>query len=266
MLNGWYPGANALEVSIRTPEMFVTPFQSIIPAGSPVRTYNLPDARIRIATPGPDPANGDHNFFVQVTDPSGGSVTGGSWRLRVRNVSRSNARLYVWTLDDQEASEVLFTGTSVKNSLKIGSPGAAASAITVASYTTKVQWTDIDGALEQVGLTLDDISDFSSEGPLRNNTQKRDLTAPGAMIASCLSADSTPDRAEKINQNFRIMAGTSMATPFTAGIVALLLQRNRNLDPNGVKALLRVNSSVPGKPAGSFDPKWGFGLIDAAGL
>jgi hypothetical protein len=54
-----------------------------------------------------------------------------------------------------------------------------------------------------------------------------------------------------------------MATPFISGLVALLLERDPTLDPAGVKALLRAHSSIPNRPGGTFDPKWGFGLIDA---
>jgi subtilisin family serine protease len=151
--------------------------------------------------------------------------------------------------------------------MKIGSPGAAAGAITVASYTTKVEWTDIDGNARQAGLTLDDISDFSSEGPVRKGAQQKpDAAAPGAMIVSCLSSKSGPRRADMVNGNFRVMAGTSMATPFVVGLTALLLERDPGLDWNGVRAKLRSHSAIPGKPAGSYDTKWGFGLIDAQGL
>ncbi len=55
-----------------------------------------------------------------------------------------------------------------------------------------------------------------------------------------------------------------MAAPFITGVVALLLQDNRTLDPQQVKAFLRQHSLIPGSDqlAGTFDPKWGFGLIN----
>lgn len=50
------------------------------------------------------------------------------------------------------------------DSTKIGSPGACTRAVTMASYTTKVEWLDVMGGPHEAGLELDDVSDFSSEG------------------------------------------------------------------------------------------------------
>jgi len=110
------------------------------------------------------------------------------------------------------------------------------------------------------------ISDFSCEGPLRNGEQKPDVAAPGAMIVSALSADASYERSQKINDKFVVLAGTSMAAPFITGIIALLLQRNPLLKPEEIKNILHINSFVPGQPAGTFDPKWGFGLLDTSSL
>ncbi|RAM48310.1 MAG: peptidase S8 [Hapalosiphonaceae cyanobacterium JJU2] len=267
-LNGWYSRDGQLEISLRSPNGFVTPFQPIIVDGNPSKQYNLLDARVEIVTPGPDPANGDYNFFVQIR--GGGNsrfsqpVPGGVWQLRVRNTSGNDVRLDVWTLDD--AASVFFTGKSISDTMKIGAPGAASSAVTVASYTSKVQYKDIDNNVRQVGLELDDISDFSSEGPLRNDALKPDVAAPGAMIVSALSSNANFDRAMMVNSKFVVSGGTSMATPFVSGLVALLLQRDPNLTPESVKDLLRQNSSIPGEGVGTFDPKWGYGLIDAENL
>lgn len=264
-LNGWYSGKGQLEVSVRSPNGFVTPFQKIVTKGNPTQDYQLPDAQVEIATPGPDPMNGDHNFFVQIRGNGTMPVMGGIWQLRIRNTGSTETRLDVWTLDDRSA--VFFTGKSVQDAVKIGSPGACKSAITVASYTTKVKYTDIEAKAQEVGLELHSISDFSSEGPLRNDAQKPDVAAPGAMIVSTLSSTAQGfGRSSMINSKFVVSAGTSMATPFVTGLVALLLQRNPKLDPAGVKELLRKNSSIPKKAAGTFDSKWGFGLIDAKNL
>jgi subtilisin family serine protease len=165
-------------------------------------------------------------------------------------------------LDSSQGLDVVFTGKSVADSFKIGSPGAAASAITVASYNTKVRWTDVDGVPQEVGRDLDEISEFSSEGPLRNNAQKPDVAAPGSMIAAPLSADSSVSGRYVVASGYRVNGGTSMASPFITGVVALLLQDNRMLDPQQIKAFLRQHSLIPDQPAGTFDPKWGFGLIN----
>ncbi|WP_414752095.1 S8 family peptidase [Anabaena sp. CCY 9910] len=264
-LNAWYASSGQLEVSLQSPNGFVSPWQKIITDGNPSHSYNLPDSQVEIVTPGPDPANGDYNIFVQIRGQGKSPVQGGVWQLRSRNTSPSDTKLDVWTLDD--TSSVFFTGKSVKDALKIGSPGCAKSAVTVAAYTTKAKFQDIDGQIQEMGLDLNTIADFSSEGPLRNNTQKPDVAAPGAMIVSALSGYAhSDDRSMTINPQFIAMSGTSMAAPFITGLIALLLQRNPNLDPEAIKDLLRQSSSIPGKPPGTFDPKWGFGLINAAKL
>src|SRR5262249_15059105 len=79
-LNGWYPGANALQVSITSPSGAVTPFQDIIAAGNFERQYSLPDAQVSVATPPVNPVNGDVNFIAALLGAQEGSaVAGGIW-------------------------------------------------------------------------------------------------------------------------------------------------------------------------------------------
>jgi len=266
ILNGWYSGSDRIRVAVQSPGGFQTPFQDVITDGPPWKNYHLPDCRVRIVTSGPDLSNGDHNFWIEIFHPSDPllPITPGTWRLRLRGTSVVDGRVDIWALGSGQGLDVVFSGRSVTDSHKIGSPGAAASAVTVASYTTKVRWTDVDGIMQEVGWDLDEVSEFSSEGPLRTGAQKPDVAAPGAMIVAPLSADSSVSRGYVVAPGYRVNGGTSMAAPFISGVVALLLQDNRALDPQQAKAFLRQNSLIPGsnRPAGTFDPKWGFGLIN----
>lgn len=262
---GWYPAEDSLQVAVVAPSDVQTPFQSVIRSGNPVKEYTLPEGAVRISTPGPDQANGDQNFVVLIEPmaPTGTPSATGAWRLRLNGKKISDGTVHVWSLDERVSQ---FTGPTVVDSMKIGSPGAAGEAITVASYTTKVQWEDIFGNARVAGLELDDLSDFSSEGPLRDGAEKPDLAAPGAMIGSAISAHAGNTPESLLDALHGIKSGTSMASPFVAGLVALLLERDPDLDPAGVKKRLRNASLIPGSPAGSFNPKWGYGLIDARKL
>ena len=67
----------------------------------------------------------------------------------------------------------------------------------------------------------DTLASFSSKGPTQNGTLKPDVTAPGVDI---LSAYNTGDSA------YATMSGTSMAAPHAAGTIALMIQRDWDLN------------------------------------
>jgi subtilisin family serine protease len=268
-LNGWYQTNASCEISVETSSGESTTFQPVISAGPTSRTYNLNSAVLRISTPtSMATPNGDHQFLVEITPAAFASfVQGGTWRLVVRNTGGSDVRIDVWSIVPQGAIDAAFLPPANSPDMKIGSPGASEQAITVGSFTSRNSWRDSSGNPRTVGLSLDDMSEFSSPGPLRTGDPKPDVAAPGAMIISCLSKHSSTTAANMINSDFRVNAGTSMACPYITGLVALLLQGAPSLDAAAIKAQLKTNSKIPGAAAsGHFDPKWGFGLIDAGGL
>jgi len=96
----------------------------------------------------------------------------------------------------------------------------------------------------------DALAPFSSQGPSRlTSNVKPDLVAPGASIESAALNGGT------IPQN-----GTSMASPHTAGAVALLLSLRPGLNVDQIETLLRTTARDLAAPGP--DAQTGYGLLD----
>jgi serine protease len=82
------------------------------------------------------------------------------------------------------------------------------------------------------------FSDYTTEG------RSVDLMAPGGSStssAACLGVPSTFP-----NNEYGCLSGTSMASPFAAGVAALLLSQNPSLSPDQIKAKLTSSASFDG--------------------
>ncbi|MFF4051965.1 S8 family serine peptidase [Streptomyces chartreusis] len=268
-LNGWYSGRKNFEVAIASPSGHTTPFQPVRSTEeAPTGSYTLPEGKVEITTPPAGTGNGDHNFFIMVRPEPTDSRTlllPPTWQLLIRSVTADHGNVDVWIVGNSGSAR--FNGPYASDSMKIGSPGASSSAITVAAYSSKDSWNDIDNQPRAATwLRLNDVADFSSEGPRRDEIEKPDVTAPGAMIVASLSQDSAPQRWLTLDTQHVAMQGTSMASPFVAGVCALLLQREKDLDPAQVKEILHEHTVPVNGRSGTFDPKCGYGLIDLANV
>lgn len=129
-------------------------------------------------------------------------------------------------------------GNSGPAKYTIGSPGAAEKAITVA-------------AMADVGELGFNLAGFSSRGPTADGRTKPDVAAPGFNI--------TAAKTNTTNQ-YITYSGTSMATPFTAGTVALMLDANINLTPTNIKDTIMNTSKDWG--IANKDIEYGMGRLD----
>jgi hypothetical protein len=101
----------------------------------------------------------------------------------------------------------------------------------------------------------------SSRGPTLDGRIKPDVSAPGVNVTSARSGTTT---------GYIAYSGTSMAAPFTAGVVLLMLAVNPSLTPAQVRDAI-ASSAVDwglggdGKTAGSrgVDNEYGHGRLDA---
>ena len=134
---------------------------------------------------------------------------------------------------------VVAAGNSGPAKYTIGSPGAASEAITVA-------------AMADVGENGFNLADFSSRGPTADGRIKPDISAPGYNI--------TAPKANSTN-GYVTYSGTSMATPFTAGVIALMLDAKPSLTVNDIKTILNTTASDWG-PTGA-DIDYGKGRLQA---
>lgn len=106
----------------------------------------------------------------------------------------------------------------------------------------------------------DDVkAPFSSLGPTIDGLIKPDIYAPGTDIISLNAPGSELEKMlaeSRVGEHYIRMSGTSMATPFCAGVAALLLEANPYLSPNDIKSILMSTSSILGnEQAGYIDVK-----------
>ena len=132
-------------------------------------------------------------------------------------------------------------GNSGPASSSITSPGCAENVITVGA-------TDADGT----------VASFSGRGPTRGGWTKPDLVAPGAGLITLRARDMTIG--VPVNKDYTAFLGTSAASAYVTGVVALMLEVHPGLSPAQVKQLLTETAVDLGEESNA----QGAGLVDLA--
>jgi len=156
--------------------------------------------------------------------------------------------------------------TAGDNQYGIGTPACSEKAISVAAYTPEylaLPTLEVNG-MEAI---------FSSIGPLITEEMKPDITAPGVSITSSISSftDASYTQVTSVSFNgrtypFAKFSGTSMSSPATAGVIALVLEANPYLSAQQVKDILIQTARLDnytGMITNPGDTKWGWGKVNA---
>ncbi len=162
-------------------------------------------------------------------------------------------------------------GLSPDGRSSIGFPAAARSVIAVGAHKVRLTWPTAAGGEQSVTGSAGQLSAFSGRGPSRDEAvsgTKPDIAAPGEMVIAALSQHATDAPADHVVKaapgGWAAFAGTSMASPFVAGVVALMLQADGQLGPSQVRTILRETASTDGIGQTLPDSGWGYGRLDAA--
>jgi subtilisin family serine protease len=219
-----------------------------------------------------DPNNNKRFVEVQFSDANAAPApASGIWALDLTNNGTDAATFNGWvTLNGVPfAAQGGGLGITFDDASTIGTPGTAAEAITVGSFMQKFRYYAYNppsgpfGPRSYATDRTDDISIFSSRGPLVGGALKPDLAAPGQAVASSLST-SVPfsSRLTDPGRQHYFTQGTSMACPVVAGCAALLLQQAPTLTGAEVKNLLTSTASKDGFTTDAANNTWGHGKTD----
>ena len=163
---------------------------------------------------------------------------------------------------------------------QISTPGTADNVITVGSYDWNRVF-DYQGrsflmrdALQKE-IVIGQLSAYSNPGFSRNGTVKPEIVAPGeyyyASFAKLLDHTGVHTYNPKTNPrgnapdtsgNYMLFNGTSAATPYVAGVIALVFQKKPKMTLAQVRELLKNNASHDSFTSAVPNPAWGYGKLD----
>jgi hypothetical protein len=249
-----------------------------------------------ISPPNGTPGQVQNEVLLQISDngSSGINLTNSTYNYRyaifIQNNSSYSQPLNGW-IDSSNALFDTMTTISVTGyntitgdtSDTVSFPATAKYAIAVGSFVTRNEWPTeastnneacftLNGGISCYKPPIGSLSFFSSNGPTPNPSatgQKPNITAPGEVIVSALSAQAAASFfMDQITPDGKHLAdlGTSMACPHVTGAVALLLDRNNGLDITDTFNLLETSTTKDTWTTSVPNDNWGYGKLNALSL
>ncbi len=253
----WIPRGDDVDVFVETPDGVSSPADGTVREG-PWGAF--------LADFVEDPLNHDQNLFLTVA----GGRANDRWAVRIRPTTVVHGTVHAWA--GPEA--FLFTGTAASSPHhSLGMPGTEERAVVVGSCVSRNEFATVGGTVTS-DLRIGQLSPFSSRGPTRYGAQKPDVVAPGQFVTAALAEGSVmatdpryaARRSPVTGAPYVTIQGTSMATPFVAGVIALMLERQPRLTPEEVQQRLRTTARRDAETGPVWNPGHGFGRLDVEAL
>ena len=245
----WYDAQDRISLTIELPGG-----QSVGPIepGREGELLSVPgsDTRVYVASQLHSPMNGDNviQLIAVAPDDETRPIDTGVWQLHLTAQRAVVGSFDAWIERDgfQAGSFISsFIGGSYVRRKTLGSLQSARYPITVSNYD---------------GLTTT-LADSTSLGPTRDGRLAPTVAAPGVDILAANSRfEAHPDPDERLP--YVRKTGTSMAAPFTAGVVACMFEKNPSINAAQIRGILAASAKfAPGlEPGHRID--WGYGRLD----
>jgi subtilisin family serine protease len=250
-LEVWYEAGDEFEVRLRSPSgVWIGP----VGPGTYVENRRLEtETFVSIYNERYNPANGANRISIFLSPRLKGQVVGieaGTWLVRLRGVEVRDGRFDAWIERDDprplgRVGEVeawrfpsYFTTRSNVDRSSVSSLACGYRVISVGNC---------EDAAERIHAS-------SSQGPTRDGRYKPEIAAPGSDIVAARGFSSQ-------DRPWVAMTGTSMASPYVAGVAAQMLQREPRLTATQIVGIMRRTA----QPLPGSDYTWqdaaGFGRI-----
>lgn len=215
------------------------------------------------------PYRGSDQILIQAPLEHDGQVT-------IASAKGRRIRIDAFLGEAQRGENGAFT-TAVVREAMVGSPGTTSQAITVGAYMWNELF-DYQGKVctlkdpcDHSPIRIGDIACYSSPGFSRSGEVKPDFAAPSDYFTASLAmgADRKPagDHAyTDTSGRYVPFNGTSAATPYAAGVIALLFQKNPRLDLGTLRGLLATHATRDAFTGTTPNPRWGHGKLDLAAI
>jgi len=247
----WYEAGDDFEVRLRSPSgVWIGP----VPSATYVENRRLPsETFVSIYNERYHPANGANRISIFLSPRLKQPVVGieaGTWLVRLQGVEVRDGRFDAWIERDDprplgrigEVSAWRFPSYFTRRS---NVDRSSVSSLACGHRVISVGNCDDPG---------DRMHPSSGQGPTRDGRYKPEIAAPGTAIVAARGF-SSPDR------RWAALTGTSMASPFVAGVAARMLLREPRLTATQILGMMRRTA----QPLPGFDYRWqdaaGFGRI-----
>jgi hypothetical protein len=120
--------------------------------------------------------------------------------------------------------------------------------ISVGNFVNKEGVIDVDTIYRYIGGKRGEIASSSSKGPTRKGLLKPEISAPGGGTFAAVDFNTRASflisnrRKLDVSSYYSVNGGTSMSAPVVTGAIALLLQKDNQLNHSEISYLIRKNA------------------------